>query len=73
MRTENEAEEVTATIIVIAKAPVTPDDSSDADSEATSDKNGSENVSGGCGSVVAGSGIALASLLLGAVMLKKKK
>lgn len=69
----NEAEEVTATIIVIAKAPVTPDDSSDADSEATSDKNGSENVSGGCGSVVAGSGIALASLLLGAVMLKKKK
>ena len=69
----NEAEEETATIIVIAKAPVTPDDSSDADSEATSDKNGSENVSGGCGSVVAGSGIALASLLLGAVMLKKKK
>lgn len=69
----NEAEEVTATIIVLAKTPVPPEGSSDDSSDVTSEKSADENVSGGCGSVVTGTGIALVSLLFGAALLKKKK
>lgn len=69
----NEAEEVTATIIVLAKPPVTSDDSSGGNSGVTSEESTGGTVSGGCGSVVAGTGMAVASLLFGIALLKKKK